>query len=222
MSNTGETPYAYEPGAYQQDGLMAGKAAPSGAGSGAGSLVAAVGALVGSVLIGVLGGLIWNAVAPKAVYVVVSHGSADVVNAETSAFITADFWFCLIGVIGGLIIGVASYPLAVRKYGPVPMLAVLAGSIIAGLAARWVGQDLGLAQFNDKLLTSHLGAVLHAPPVLGAVPSVIVWPAITFWPLAACVVPAAGVLIAALRDRPARRQPQLPQLPQLPHPGDSL
>jgi hypothetical protein len=194
MTNTGEIPYGYPAG---------GPAPLAPPPSRRGAFLAAAGALLGSVLIGLLGGLVWNVVAPKALYVVVSRGSADVVNPETSAFITGDLWFCLIAVVGGLVIGVASYPLAVRKYGPVPMLAVLAGSVVAAFAARWVGQDLGLAQFNDKLLNSHLGTLLHAPPVLGAEPSTFLWPALAFWPLAACLVPAMLVLIAAVRDRPA-------------------
>jgi hypothetical protein len=195
MSNSSENPYDYAPG-----GLMA---APQARTSGSGTWIASGGALLGSVLIGLLGGLIWGSVAPKPTYEVVSRGSADVVNPETSAFITGDLWFCLIAVIGGLIIGVVSYQLAIRKYGPLPMAAVLAGSVIAGCAARWAGQNLGLAQFNNQLLTSHLGALLHAPPVLGADPSIILWPAIAWWPLAACVVPAGLVLLAAWRDRSA-------------------
>src|SRR5580658_3410533 len=196
MSNSSENPYDYAPG-----GLMA---APQARTSGSGTWIASGGALLGSVLIGLLGGLIWGSVAPNPTYEVVSRGSADVVNPETSAFITGDLWFCLIAVVGGLVIGVASYPLAVRRYGPVPMLAVLAGSVVAAFAARWVGQDLGLSQFNDKLLTSHLGTLLHAPPVLGGEPSTILWPALAFWPLAACLVPAMLVLVAAMRDRPVR------------------
>jgi hypothetical protein len=199
MTNTGEHPYGYAAGPP-----AAPAPPPPPPASHLGTFLAAAGALVGSVLIGLLGGLVWNVVAPKALYVVVSRGSADVVNPETSSFITGDLWFCLIAVVGGLVIGVASYPLAVRRYGPVPMLAVLAGSVVAAFAARWVGQDLGLPQFNDKLLNSHVGTLLHAPPVLGAEPSTILWPALAFWPLAACLVPAMLVLVAAVRDRPAR------------------
>jgi hypothetical protein len=218
MTNTGENPYGYAAGGPRPPSVtpvaLVTPADPPP--SHWGTFLAAAGALLGSVLTGLLGGLVWHVLAPQAVYVVVSHGSADVVNPETSAFITGDLWFCLIGVVGGLVIGVASYRLAVRKYGPVPMLAVLAGSVVAAFAARWVGQDLGLSQFNDKLLNSHLGTLLHAPPVLGAEPSTILWPAIAFWPLAACLVPAMLVLIAAVRDRPAGNRPGGSRPAQLP------
>ncbi len=197
----------YQPGSYPQGGVMpaaTGTPAPS-AGR---ALVAAGGALLGSAVIGLLGGLIWSVVAPKAVYVVVSRGSADVVNAETTAFIADDAWFCLIAVIGGLLIGAAVYRLAIRRYGPAPMAGVLLGSVVAGLLARFVGQNLGLAKFNAELASSHQGALLHAPPVLGADSATILWPAIAFWPLAACLIPAALVLLAALRDRPGVNRAQ--------------
>ncbi len=201
MSQTNQSPYPYQPG-----DLTTG---PAPAPSGGGTLAAVGGILLGSAIIGLLGGLTWSAVAPRAAYVVVSRGSADVVNPETTAFITGDAWYCLIGVVGGLIIGIVSYRLAVRRYGPVPMAAVLAGSVVAGLVARWLGQDLGLAKFNMQLLTSRQGTILHAPPVLGVNSSTILWPAVVFWPLAACLIPAALVFFATLRDRPPSRRAQL-------------
>ena len=187
------SPYPYQPGQ---------RPAGSEPGPGTGRTLAAVGGvLVGSAIIGVLGGLIWSAVAPRAAYVVVGRGAADVVNPETTAFITGDVSYCLIGVVGGLIIGIVSYRLVIRRYGPVPMAALLAGSVIAGLAARWVGQDIGLAKFNSQLLTSHAGTILHPPPVLGVNASAILWPAVVFWPLGACLVPATLVFFATVRDR---------------------
>lgn len=200
MSKTTESEYPYQPG-----NLVPGaEPVPSAAGR----LIATFGVVLGSAIAGLLGGLIWSEVAPRAAYVVVSRGSAEVVQAETTAFIAADAWYCLIAVLGGLIIGVASYQFAVRKYGPVPMLGLLSGSVLAGWAARWVGQNLGLSQFNAQLATSHQGTILHAPPVLGADTSVILWPAIAFWPLAACLAPIAIVFLGTLRNRPLSGQAQ--------------
>jgi hypothetical protein len=197
MSKTSESAFPYHPGNFMRG------AEPSPSGTGA--LIAACGVLIGSAIAGLLGGLIWSAVAPRAAYVVISKGSADVINAETTAFISADAWYCLIAVVGGLLIGVASYRFAVRKYGPIPMAALLAGSLLAGWAVRWVGQNLGLSKFNAQLLTSRQGTILHPPPVLGADPSVILWGAIAFWPLAACLIPASLVFFGSLRDRPRSR-----------------
>ncbi len=170
--------------------------------------IAAILTLVGSAVLGLAGGLVWSVVAPRVTYVVVSRGSADVTNAETSAFITGDVWYCVIGVVGGLIIGTIAYLYAIRKYGPVPMAAVLVGSAGAGYLARWVGQNLGLAKFNTALAYSKVGTILHAPPVLGSDPGTVLWPAIVFWTLAASLVAGVFLTFAALGERNAPGRPR--------------
>jgi hypothetical protein len=175
----------------------------------AASLLTSLVILFGSALIGLAGGLAWTSFAPRAVYVVIGRGSANVVNPETSAFIAADAWYCLIGLAGGLVIGLAGYLLGVRRYGPAPMAAIMAGSVLAGLAARWIGENQGLHQFNRQLLTTQHGTLLHAPLALAGDASAAVWPtvaslpAVAFWPLAACAGAGGIVLIKVLRDRPA-------------------
>ena len=64
---------------------------------------------------GIAAGLIWGAVAPRALVQVVSKGTVAVVNAETGAFIAADLWFCLIGVAGGLLTGTFGYWIIIRR-----------------------------------------------------------------------------------------------------------
>src|SRR6266404_6120770 len=51
--------------------------------------------LVVTAVLGLLAGLIWEQVAPRALLQEVSAGAAQVVNAETRAFIGADGWFCV-------------------------------------------------------------------------------------------------------------------------------
>jgi hypothetical protein len=155
--------------------------------------------VIGSVLIGLAGGALWAQLAPRPVYVAVGHGQAYVVNPETTAFIAGDAWYCLIGAVGGLVIGLLGYLLAIRRYGPVPMAAVLAGSVVAGLTARWLGQNWGLARFNDQLAIARQGALLHAPLMLGGDTSRLLWPAIASWPLTACLLAGGLVMMSALR-----------------------
>jgi hypothetical protein len=174
-------------------------------------LLSSLAILAGSLVLGLLAGLAWTGLAPRVVYVVVGRGSANVVNPETSAFIAADAWYCLIGVAGGIVIGLAGYLLAVRRHGPAPMIAVLAGAVMAGIAARVVGEHQGLGRFNHQLLTSPTGTVLRAPLSLAGDTSAVFWPtrsslpAVAFWPLAACLVAGGIVLVGALRSRSAAR-----------------
>jgi len=68
-------------------------------------------------VLGVVAGVIWAAVAPRALLQEVGPGEAEVVNAESHAFIVADAWFCLIVALGGAITGVVGYRLLVRRAG---------------------------------------------------------------------------------------------------------
>ena len=167
--------------------------------------------VAGGAVLGLAGGLVWLAVAPRAAYVVTGHGYAAATNAETTAFIAADFAYCLIGLIGGLIIGLAGYLAGVRRHGPWPMAAVLAASVVAGIIARFTGERSGLTAFNDKLLHSPVGTHVLAPLALAGDTSAAAWPTraslpdLAFWPLGACVVAGGLVLLAAMRDRSAEQ-----------------
>ena len=77
-------------------------------------------ALAGSALLGAVAGLIWVAVAPTPLLREIAQGEAELISAESSAFIVADAWFVLITAVGGLITGVLGYRLLVRRAGRRP------------------------------------------------------------------------------------------------------
>lgn len=154
--------------------------------------------IVASIVIGVAGGLIWAAVSPRVLYQVytLKPPTAYATNPETSAFIAADGWYCLIAVVGGALIGVLGYLAGVRRYGPVPMAGIALGATAAAFICEWLGhRQSGAPGFNHVLATSKPGALLHAPISLGA------QGALTFWPLAAAAVAGGIVLTGVLRSR---------------------
>ena len=153
--------------------------------------------IAGTALLGVATGFIWAAVAPRALVVVVSRGSADVVNPETSAFIAAEAWFTLLTVVGGIISGLVGYVLAVRRDGAPAMAAVLVGALAAALIAKWIGQQSGSAAFNHALAVGRPGALLNAPLALGGLG------ALAFWALAAGLVAGGIEAVVVLRERRA-------------------
>ena len=163
---------------------------------------AAIGAtlaiVAGTALLGLVAGYVWWLVAPRALLVIVSHGAAGLVLSETSAFIAADGIFCLIALAGGVVSGALGYLLGVRKYGPLPMIGVLAGALAAGFLARWAGEQPGSGMFHHLLATLPVGARLHDSLTLGASG------AIAFWPLAAGLV-AGGLEAFETRDQRRRR-----------------
>jgi hypothetical protein len=140
--------------------------------------------------LGVAAGFAWGAVAARPLLVMTGKGTASLVNVETSAFISADASFCIICLAGGAVSGLLGYLFAVRRHGPVAMAGVLAGGLAAAFAARWVGEQTGLARFHHLMATLPVGAHLRDALMLGA------GGALTFWPLAAGLV-AGGMVIYA-------------------------
>jgi hypothetical protein len=130
-------------------------------------------------VLGVAAGLIWAAVAPRALLQEAGHGEAQVVNAETSAFIAADGWFCLITVLGGAVTGVAGYRLLVRRAGWTATAGLILGAVAAALLALWTGENIGLGTYNHLLATSSPGTFFRASLSLGAKSALVFWPGLT-------------------------------------------
>ena len=163
---------------------------------GGAAIVSSLAVVAGTALLGVAAGFCWAAVAPRAWMVIYSPGADGLINAETSAYISADVAFCLICLGGGVLSGVLGYVFAVRRHGPLGMAGVIAGALAAAFMARWIGEQSGQATYQHLLATLPVGGQLREPLMLGASG------ALGFWVLAACV--AAGGL--ELLNRPRRRQ----------------
>ena len=158
-------------------------------------IAACLAVAAGTVLLGVVAGFLWAMVAPRPLLVITGHGTAAVINAETSAFIAADGWYCFICLAGGLLTGLFGYLLAVRSYGPVAMIMVLVSALAAALITLWIGEHVGLASYHHLLATLPAGAKLRAAVTLGA------RSAIAFWPLGAGLMAGGMELAAVVRDR---------------------
>lgn len=156
----------------------------------AGTAVASFAVVAGTALLGVVAAFIWIAVAPRPLLVITSPGAAGLVNAESTAFISADGTYCLICIAGGLVSGLLGYLFAVRRYGPLAMAAVIAGAVAAAYLTRWIGEQAGLATFHHQLATLHAGARLRGSLSLGATGG------LAFWPLAASLAAGGLTLLA--------------------------
>jgi hypothetical protein len=141
-----------------------------------GPLIALLALAAASAALGLCVGMIWSAVAPRALLVVQSHGVAYVVSDETDAFIVADAWFCVLTAAAGLVCGVAGYLAAVRRHGAVAVAGLVLGGLAASVLARWAGQQQGLGHFQSLLASSPAGAQLHQPLALGGQGPLAFWP----------------------------------------------
>ena len=161
------------------------------------TITAFLATLAGAAILGIPAGYIWALVAPRALARVVSHGAANVVNAETTAFIAADAWFVLIATVGGLLTGILGYLYVVRRRDGARGAPAALGLILGGLAATaimwWIGDNYGRASFHHALLTRPAGTYLHASLSLGAKSALI------FWPLFAALAIALPELVAYVR-----------------------
>jgi hypothetical protein len=144
-----------------------------------GRLAAFAAALAGSAVLGVLAGLIWAVVAPRALLTEVGRGEAQVVNSESSAFIAADGWFCLIVVVGGVVTGLLGHRLLVRRAGWIAAAGLVLGAVAAVLLALWTGENIGLGTYNHLLATSSDGTFFRASLGLGAKSALVLWPGFT-------------------------------------------
>ena len=160
-----------------------------------GPLLALLALAAASAVLGLCVGLIWSAVAPRALLVVQSHGAAYVVSDETDAFIVADAWFCLLTAIAGLACGVAGYFAAVRRYGAVAVVGLVLGGLAGAVLARWAGEQQGLAHFHSLLAASSAGTKLHQPLMLGGQGP------LAFWPLLAALAVGTIELFGQSRER---------------------
>jgi hypothetical protein len=124
-------------------------------------------------------GLIWAAVAPRPLLQEIARGEAELINAETTAYIVADAWFALITAVGGLITGIFGYRILVRRAGAAAAAGLVLGAVAAPLLALWVGDNLGLATYNHLLASSPAGAVFHSSLALGAKSALVFWPLCT-------------------------------------------
>jgi len=159
--------------------------------------VAFVTAAAATAICGIPAGFAWGAVAPRVLVQVVARGTAAVVNPETSAFIAADIWFCLIGVIGGLLTGSLGYLITVRRWGPAAAAGLIVGALAASSIALWAGDLGGRAAFQHQLAVRAPGTRLHASLALGAKSG------LTFWPLVTALTIA--VMEIVIRSRSRRR-----------------
>jgi hypothetical protein len=171
--------------------------------------------LAGSALLGLLAGLIWGAAAPRALLREVGSGTAQLVNAETTAFIAADAWFCVIAVVAGLLTGLVGYRFASARRddaaGPASAAGLILGAVAGAFLMLWVGEQIGASGYGQHLAASPKGTLFLAPLALGAKTALV------FWPMATAIV----ILLTEWGTRPAR-DPGAPGAPAAPTEASEL
>jgi hypothetical protein len=114
----------------------------------------------------------------------VGQGEAQLVNAESAAYITADACFCLIAVIGGVITGSLGCRLLVRRAGWAAAAGLILGAVAAALVALWIGENIGLSAYQHQLASARPGTSFRGSLSLGAKSALVFWPMLTSFVIA--------------------------------------
>lgn len=123
-----------------------------------------VSALVG-LLVAALGpvlGLLWMMITPRAVVVRVDGGFVYA-EPQPEQIVAGDGWFAILGVSTGGAVAVLAWLLMRRHRGVAMMTAIAAGSLIASVAAWWVGHHFSVEEFRSAAAVAAVGDRLEAP-----------------------------------------------------------
>jgi len=132
--------------------------------------------------LGALAGVVWHAVVDLPTYRVAGDGGASTSERGLAEFIAGDAWFCLIGAVVGLALGVVAW----RRFRRVGWLVVPVAAVTATAAALlcWeVGTRLGPSDFSRRLAAARPGDLVPISLALRAKASLLVWPFLAVVPV---------------------------------------
>ncbi|SDS72784.1 hypothetical protein SAMN04488543_2272 [Friedmanniella luteola] len=132
--------------------------------------------------LGALAGVAWEAVVDLPTYTVGADGGAATSERGLTAVVGSDAWFCLLGAVVGLLVGLVAWR-RLRALGWPLVLLVVVVAVAAGLLAWWVGTALGPGEFNPRLARAAAGDVVPVALELRAPASLLVWPFLAVVPV---------------------------------------
>ncbi|RZT80064.1 uncharacterized protein DUF2567 [Micromonospora violae] len=126
-----------------------------------------LGAVLALAALGVPLGLLWAALAPDTPVLKTAEG-AIYAEPQPEQPIAADGWFSLLGLAFGLLVALVLWFVLRRRRGPVGLVAVVLGTLLAAPVAWQVGRRIGLATFDRLLATAPAGQAFSKPADLRA------------------------------------------------------
>jgi len=134
-----------------------------------------LGFFAGSLALGAAAGVVWWLVVKPPAYELNSNGGATTTERGLTEFIAGDAWFCAIGLVAGLLIGLAAWRW-LRSLGWSVVLVVLVCAVASALTCWLVGYRLGPGDFSARLAAAQPGQLVPLPLTLRARASLLVWP----------------------------------------------
>ncbi|SDB85226.1 hypothetical protein GA0111570_10530 [Raineyella antarctica] len=137
--------------------------------------------LLGSLATGALGGLVWRTTTVLPGYTVQPDGKAVLSEYALTRVFEATAAYCLVGILGGLLLGLLAV-LVLRRQGRWIVAWAVAGPLLAGLAA-WAAGVLGGTPVSDRIAAASPGDVVPIDLALGTPVAVLVWPFLAMLPV---------------------------------------
>jgi hypothetical protein len=125
--------------------------------------------------LGAAAGVVWWLVVKPPAYELNSNGGAATSERGLSQFIAGDAWFCAIGLVVGILIGLAAWRW-LRDLGWSVVLVVLVCATASALTCWLVGYRLGPGDFSARLAAAQPGDLVPIPLTLRAWASLLTWP----------------------------------------------
>lgn len=125
-------------------------------------LVAALTTLVTLGVLGVAIAPIWAALSPR-VRIIITPAGPDLVQYANSDFFAGDGTFLVIGIVAGLVSGVAAWLIARRWRGPLILVGLALGALLGALIAWQVGRQIGLPHYHQLLHSTDVGRRFDKP-----------------------------------------------------------
>jgi len=139
------------------------------------SLGARAGALVVLALfVGALAALVWANVTEVPAFLVQSDGHATISEPGLAQVFSSDWWFSVLGVVGGLVLGVASWAL-LRRVGWPAALAALGLGLGAGVTCWLLGEVIGPGAFASRMAAAQAGELVPISLELRSPSALAVW-----------------------------------------------
>jgi len=126
-------------------------------------------------LAGAAVGLLWSQLAPRT-QVVVGTGGASPVGYDTGQFVAADGLFLMLTAGAGLLLGAVAWFALPGRRGPLTLVALAVGGVLAALVAWQVGHLVGRSSYENLLAAGEVGSTGGRPVDLRARGVLVGWP----------------------------------------------
>ncbi|SDT40895.1 hypothetical protein SAMN04489812_5663 [Microlunatus soli] len=132
------------------------------------------GYLLLAALVGVGAGILWEKIVRLPGYRISSNGTATTTERGLTEFFGGDAWFCLIGFLAAVGLGIVAWKWFGQLGWPVVFVAVL-GAVSAALICWWVGYQLGPGPFDPRLAAAQPGDFVPIALNLRSPVALLVW-----------------------------------------------